>query len=430
MSRNASFCVLPWIHMNLNPDGKATLCCQSHLPIMDESGRPLNGQTHSMVEIWNSPGMKDIRRRMATGEQLPHCDACFNNERYGRDSYRLQSNRHWLSDHQKAESIRATIEETADGAVARSPVYFDLRLGNICNLKCTACKPLYSSQIERDPVHSKWVIDAPYTRLQSRFGPDTDWSEADGLLDEIVTMSDNLAAIQLAGGEPTINKTQIALLKALCDNGRAAEIDLVVVTNLNNVRQDIYAIFAKFKSLSIGLSIDGCEAAYEYVRFPGKWSSLTKNIARLRSTCPDVRISINAVLQAINGYNLIDLLEWADVAGISINISIGRGLDHYNDLRILPRKVRDELRARFNAYFAKKGNRDISSLRQSVDSIFAETEATDFSDEVRRLNVLSFMHFVNDLDKSRGLSFRTIAPQIYRGIVEYYGHWDSGTRYA
>jgi sulfatase maturation enzyme AslB (radical SAM superfamily) len=416
--------------MNLNPDGKVTLCCQSHLPIMDESGRPLNAQTHSIEEIWNSPSMRDLRRRMAAGEQLPHCDACFNNERYGRDSYRLQSNRHWLGDHRKAESIRATIDETADGAVPRSPVYFDLRLGNICNLKCTACKPLYSSQIERDPVHSKWVIDAPYTRLQSRFGPETDWSEADGLLDEIVAMSDNLASIQLAGGEPTINKTQIALLKALCDNGRAAKIDLVVVTNLSNVRQDIYAIFAQFRSLSIGLSIDGCEATYEYVRFPGKWSSLTKNIARLRATCPDVRVSINAVLQAINGYNLIDLLEWADAAGISINISIGRGLDHYNDFRILPREVRDHLRTRFDAYFARKGNRDISSLRQSVESIFAEMEATDFSDELRRERVRSFMHFVNDLDKSRGLNFKVIAPEIHRGIIAYYGHWDNEIQYA
>ena len=40
-------------HMNLNPDGKATLCCQSHRPITDEAGRSLNAQTHSMKEISN-----------------------------------------------------------------------------------------------------------------------------------------------------------------------------------------------------------------------------------------------------------------------------------------------------------------------------------------------------------------------------------------
>jgi sulfatase maturation enzyme AslB (radical SAM superfamily) len=416
--------------MNLNPDGAVTLCCQSHQKILDDTGRALNAQTHTILEIWNSSGMKDIRRRMAAGEQLSHCDACFNNEKFGRNSYRLHSNSLWLGDHRKSEAIRATIEETQDGAVSRSPVYFDLRLGNICNLKCTACKPLYSSQIERDPVHAQWIVDAPYTRLENRFDSEGEWSEADELLDEIAGITDNLALIQLAGGEPTINKTQIALLKTLCKSGRAADIDLEVVTNLSNVRPEVYEIFSRFRSLAVALSIDGCESTYDYVRFPGRWSSLTRNVARLREACPGVRLAINAVLQAINGYNLIDLLEWAELSGISIGISIGRCLDHYNDFRILPLAVRDDLRAKFETFFARKGNRDVSGLRQSVESIFAEMQATDFSDDVRRERVQNFMHFVNDLDKSRGLSFKAVAPEIYDGLVAYFGSWDNGTQYA
>ena len=52
------------------------------------------------------------------------------------------------------------LERSVDGSASLNPLYFDLRLGNICNLKCTACKPLYSSQIERDPVHAPWIVDA------------------------------------------------------------------------------------------------------------------------------------------------------------------------------------------------------------------------------------------------------------------------------
>jgi organic radical activating enzyme len=416
--------------MNLDPDGAVTLCCQSHHKIFDDAGRPLNAQSHTIQEIWNSSGMKDIRRRMAAGEQLPHCDACFNNERYGRGSYRLGSNKAWLGDHRKAQSIRAMIAESRDGEATRSPVYFDLRLGNICNLKCTACKPLYSSQIERDPIHGKWVVDAPYTRLPSRFDSQEEWWDTDKLLGEIVSISDNLAEIQLAGGEPTINKTQIALLKELCDSGRAADIDLHVVTNLSNVRPQVYEIFSRFRSLKVDLSIDGCESTYEYVRFPGKWSSLTRNIARLREIRPDVQMGINFVLQAINAYNLFDFMEWSETANLPINISIGRGLDHYNDFRILPPALRNDVRARFDAYFLRKGNRDLTVMRGLVDSIFAEMEATDFSDELRRERVRNFMQFINDLDKSRALSFKAIAPEIFDGMVAYYGTWDSSTRYA
>jgi hypothetical protein len=125
-----SFCVLPWIHFNVNPDGVATLCCQSHHRVHDNEGRELNLQSHSMQEIWNAEGMKDIRRRMSSGEWLPHCQACFNNERYGRTSYRQHSNERWLHNHPRAAAIREMIQQSVDGTT-QMPVYFDLRLGNI-----------------------------------------------------------------------------------------------------------------------------------------------------------------------------------------------------------------------------------------------------------------------------------------------------------
>lgn len=425
-----SFCVLPWIHMNLNPDGVVTLCCQSHERLYDDKGRQLNAQTHSLQEIWNSAGMRDVRRRLSAGEQLRHCDACFHNERYGRSSYRTQSNTRWLEAHPDGPKLKRAIEASRDGVSPRAPMYFDLRLGNTCNLKCTACKPLYSSQIERDAVHSKWIVDAPYMRLVNRFGGAGEWFDAEPMLDEIVTLADDLSLIQLAGGEPTINKTQVAFLEKLCATGRASNIDLEVVTNLSNVRPQVVDIFAQFRTLKVGLSIDGAYDTYEYVRFPGKWASLLKNVARLREARPGVVMQINAVLQAVNALNVVDLFDWADAENISIHLSMGRGLDHYNDFRILPPSVRAVLRSRFDGYFARKGNQDVTSVRQNIESIFAEADATDFSDEVRRERLLNFMHFVNDLDKSRGLSFKAVSPELYNGVVAYAGCWDSRNRHA
>jgi MoaA/NifB/PqqE/SkfB family radical SAM enzyme len=416
--------------MNVNPDGAATLCCQSHHRIPDQDGQELNLQTHPLQEIWNSAGIRAIRRRMSSGEQLPHCAACFNNERYGRVSYRQHSNERWLGDHPRAAAIREAVEQSADGETQQTPMYFDLRLGNICNLKCTACKPLYSSQIERDEVHSQWITDAPYHRLANRFGTAGDWSEADQLVGEIGAMAGELSLIQLAGGEPTINKTQIALLKTLCAAGQAHQIDLEVVTNLSNVRNEIYEIFGQFRTLTVGLSIDGYHETYEYVRYPGRWSSLVRNIERLRAVRPGARISINAVLQAVNALNVVALFDWADDEDIPINLSIGRGLDQYNDFRILPAALRAEARRRFEDFFSRHANRDIAAVRQNVQSIFEEMDATDISEPERRDRIVNFMRFVNDMDKSRHLAFRDIERELYDGIVAYAGNWDERTRYA
>src|SRR5262249_15370446 len=109
---------------------------------------------------------------------------------------------------------------------------------------------------------------------------------------------------------------------------------------------------------------------------------------------------------------------------------IGRGLDEYNDFRILPHPVRDEFRARCDGYFARKGNRAPASMRDNVASILAEMEAVDMSDAERRRRIVNFMHFVNDLDASRRLSFKSIAPDIYDAVAAYAGGWDVRTRYA
>jgi sulfatase maturation enzyme AslB (radical SAM superfamily) len=297
-------------------------------------------------------------------------------------------------------------------------------------LKCTACKPLYSSQIERDPVHSPWITDAPYHRLAHRFTTTGDWSEAEELVDEIVAMAHELSLIQLAGGEPTINRTQMSVLRRLAASGKAKDIDLEVVTNLSNLRDEIYDLFAAFRSLCIGLSIDGCGPTYEYVRYPGKWTALVRNVARLRERCPDVRISINVVLQAVNAVNVLELFGWADDNGIPINLSIGRGLDLYNDFRILPPSLRADIRKGFEAYFLRRSNQDVLDLQQSVQSVFDEMDTTDFAEADRRERIVNFMQFINDMDASRRLSFRQVAPAIQEALVAEIGHWVEETRYA
>lgn len=371
--------------------------------------------------------MRDIRRRMAAGEELPHCAACAHNEKHNGTSYRLLSNERWID---RNPALQQAIESAVDWATPTGPLLFDLRFGNLCNLKCTACKPLYSSQIERDPVHAPWVIDAPHARLPSRFGGDADWSEAGGLIDEIMDLSGDLRSIQLAGGEPTINKTQIGWLRRICDAGRAPDIDLSISTNLSNVRPEVFALFQRFKTLEVVLSIDGHGPTYEYVRYPGKWANLTRNIVRLREVRPDATISINFVLQAVNAFNLVELIDWALDENIKLLVSIGRGLDHYNDFRILPPVLRARIRAALDAMLRRRSNHELSTLRANIAAVFDEIDATDFTEDQRRSHVVGFMQFVNDMDTSRGLSFRTIEPKIHEGVAAYCGEWDEGRRFA
>ncbi len=355
-----SFCVLPWVHLFLSSDGISTLCCQSPTPIV-ENGEPLTAQTHPLRYLWNSDALKDIRRRMAEGERLPRCVNCWQNERFTGTSYRMDSRARWLDGN---PALRAAIEQAEDWTAPADPLYVDLRLGNLCNLKCTICKPIYSSQIERDPVHARWT-NSVYDRRPGRF-PGSEWWEAEGLLDEIMEMSGNVAMIQLAGGEPTINRTELAWLKRLCDEGRAKDIELVLITNLTTAHQNLLEMLPKFKSVRACLSIDGYGATYEYVRYPARWPTIVRNLARLRTARADIALDIACVLQAINPGSIPDLLAWSLDEDLPVTIEIGRALEHYNDVRILPPAYRAQVRARMEDYLARQHNRDLERLRANV----------------------------------------------------------------
>lgn len=411
--------------MSLTPDGSATLCCQSPPPLRDKKGEPLNAQTHSLREIWHSHALTETRQRMAAGERLPQCAACWDRERFAGESLRTISRARWLDAN---PDLRAAIDAAPSG-IAGDPLYMDVRLGNLCNLKCTICKPLYSSQIERDPVHAKWNTDAPHNRLAGRFG-DSDWSQSDKVLAELVDISGNVASIMLAGGEPTINRPLMAWLAHFCRVGRAGEIDLVINTNLTNVRAGFLAPLSEFKSVRCIVSIDGHGPTYEYVRYPAKWDSIQQNIAKLRAARPDIDITVACVLQALNPASLIDLFDWALGEGLPVLLEIGRGLDHYNDIRILPMSYRARLRKRLLACLDRHGNRAIGKLRANVENVFDEIDIEDFSDEIRRVHIAGFMQFVNDMDTSRGLSFRAVAPEIHETVAAYCGSWDESRRFA
>jgi MoaA/NifB/PqqE/SkfB family radical SAM enzyme len=152
-----TFCALGWKHLQINPEGTVKLCCRAGGAITDAQGQPMSLDTHTLAEIWNSDYMKEVRRKMAAGEAVTDCSSCYVEELKTKSSYRTMSNQRWL------ESDGLTLEEALALAkknqypTPQQPVFFQLNLGNLCNLKCRMCSSSFSSQIENDPVHSQWA---------------------------------------------------------------------------------------------------------------------------------------------------------------------------------------------------------------------------------------------------------------------------------
>jgi MoaA/NifB/PqqE/SkfB family radical SAM enzyme len=393
--------------------------------MLDESGRALNAQTHSIRDIWASGAFKDVRRRMAEGEKIPNCSNCWSRERFrAGESLRHHMNARWID----RPGLRATIDAAMSWDAPTDPQYLDLRLGNICNLKCTICKPLYSSQIERDPVHTAWLgLNGHFNRLDGRFR-DEEWSSAPAVVDEVMDLSGSVTQIYLAGGEPTINRTQIGWLQRLAANGRAADIDLVISSNLIGVKPAYLDLLSQFKRVEIWASVDGYGPAYEYVRYPAKWRVLANNIAKTRDRLENLTMRVCFTLQAINLETLPETIDWCKREEIQMHLEIARGLETYNDIRILPPDFRAEQIAL--ARGAAGNELQEERLRGCLSDAFAEIEADDYNDDTRHQAITGLMQFINDMDRSRSLSLKSVAPETWNAVAKYTGGWDERCRFV
>ena len=171
-----TFCALPFKHLCIGPEGTARTCCVSHDFISDQ-GAPMSLTTSTMEQIWNSAYMRDIRRAMLRGERISACEVCYESEAASGQSYRTHTGLEPVAGHKMdVDSVGAQVAE-GGYRVENRPSFVKLEVSNLCNLKCRMCYGAASSQIERDPVHSRWSggvepLHAIWRGRTARIGPE------------------------------------------------------------------------------------------------------------------------------------------------------------------------------------------------------------------------------------------------------------------
>lgn len=151
-----TFCVLAWNHLQIAPNGTVKMCCIAGEDLQ-ENGRPMSLYSDTYEEIWNSGYMRDARRGMADGEKISPCMRCYQEEDSVGQSRRTIQNGVWLA--RTGRSREDFIQEAQNQSwrVRNRPSFLQLNLGNLCNLACRMCSSQYSSRIEADSVHNKWM---------------------------------------------------------------------------------------------------------------------------------------------------------------------------------------------------------------------------------------------------------------------------------
>jgi len=136
LNKSKTFCMFPWLHLNVTPHGSVYPCCSS-----DYTAPFDNVKNNSLKDIFNNEKMKQLRLNMLNEKKSSICDYCYKHEESSPFSFRKYSIEHF------SKSFDELVTQTqADGSVPDFKMkYFDVRFSNICNMKCRTCGSEFSS---------------------------------------------------------------------------------------------------------------------------------------------------------------------------------------------------------------------------------------------------------------------------------------------
>jgi sulfatase maturation enzyme AslB (radical SAM superfamily) len=385
-----TFCILPWMHLATNASGNLRVCCNSvpgkNFILRNDTKKPYKITDADFLDFWTSDTLKTIRNQFLNNERPNMCERCFREEDIGIRSARQAWNDKYMFDYEKNDSPQPIIK------------YLDIRLGNLCNLKCRMCNPYSSNQWtdEWSLLHKDFTLEEKL-RLESM-----DWPNDDSVAENILKISPFIEEIYLTGGEPTLALSQYKLLDKLIELDLSRNIILKYNTNCTNLPKKLVEYWKYFKKIRINASIDAFGDLNRYIRFPTGWSLVEKNLLKFCELQKEnnLDLQIHCTVQIYNIFNLNELFDFLssnDITDVYLNI-----LNHPEclNIRALPLDLKLLAKEKLQPYL------HIKKLQGTIDYMMAE----DWSDKFDE-----FLQYTKILDQSRQENISNLVPELSYG---------------
>lgn len=429
MSR--TFCPLPWIHLATRPNGEVRVCCTANASgagytddkeagLVTRDGSNMNLSTHTLEEVWNSDYMKDTRLKMLKGEVPISCTKCFNEESNG-----IISKRQWETIVWKDRlNVHEVVANTAsDGSLPVDIPYFDLRLGNTCQLKCVMCSPHDSSAWVREwkLQYKKYKIVELQTDQHWNSDFDYTWYKKGNFLDSMKSQSANIKELYFAGGEPLLIPEHYKILEFMVESGASKSCILRYNSNGLELPEKLFELWTHFKEVKFNFSVDDIEHRNDYIRYPSKWKDVVTNLERMDNTPDNITVNIACAVQLLNVLYVPELVRWKQSKNFKkINMPpYGAGLvgthlvylPSYLNVRVLPAYLKAKVAKRIE-YFCSQRTLDQEFMNNPYglkrwQGLVQYMMAEDWSHKIPML-----LDYLNTCDQTRGTNFRNIFPEI------------------
>lgn len=307
-----SLCPLPWLHISADYNEELRLCCNAghEREIRNDQGKVIKlSDVDDFRSFLNNPSYVSVRKEMLAGKFPKACANCQKIECNGGASPRLHHLNHY------AEVFEELLHQTDDEGVIHSemngPRFFDMSLGNRCNLRCRMCSPVFSASLL--PIFEKIGFEDQYDRDKVKSVPER-WAFDEQQEQTIKKWAPSMDKVMIQGGEPFLTPQVWTFLKWLIEAGVADSIYLKIATNLTVMPIDKLNILTEFKGVHFHVSLEGTKPFNDYIRQGSIWEQTVGNLEKLvkmKKVYP-FSFNINTVLQAYNLADTVNFISWCE----------------------------------------------------------------------------------------------------------------------
>ena len=411
MNQSKTFCMHPFTGLATREDGAVKICCRS-LPIGFI-------QKDSLETIWNNDTMQNVRRQILNDERPDVCKPCFDLEDQGVESLRQR--------HINGVIPESRINLYPDTVLQEiMPFEFptmEIKLNNLCNLKCRMCNPLDSTSWQDwDSIKPFYIkennylvptVDSLVKKPGQYIGP---FDDSDNWWNDFEKLLPHFRRVEFAGGEPLMDPQHYKILDMLKPYGK--NIELKYATNGTTLGitkgRTIHDYWPHFRSIAVNVSLDGIHDVYNYIRTNSNFNEVERNIQEIKKI-PNVSRVVGAfTAQACN------ILQTAECVDYFINkmgiIFYSHRVSYPNLLsaQVLPTQLKElaisrleEVKLRVDSWDMVKSNQLIGKIthqqiQDNINYLRAKDQYNLWQD---------FLLFNYALDSGRDQSLLTVIPE-------------------
>lgn len=238
-------------------------------------------------DFQTSPYLQSLRDSFKQGQKPDACNRCWSAESVGHKSRRQSA----IEFYQTEFGDNTVVLESLDHSVTWA-----------CNLACVMCGPQSSST---------WAAELSMTKpALAKIGKK--YQKKNNFFEQIDF--GNLKKLHFNGGEPLINNDHIDWLEKLDAQGILSDVFISYNTNASIYPSaKLIDLWKRTRLVKLFFSIDATEQAFEYVRWPAKWSAVEQNMLTMKKELPsNVMFGINTTVGTYNVFEVKAVKQWAD----------------------------------------------------------------------------------------------------------------------